>query len=614
LRRVFLLIADWIWSFAPPITLADITPWARGAMFQRDGAEPYALIALVLLHFGATALAVSGIIRLAPRPRELVSAALLVVAVWFAWVVSPRPPLPDIARQPVQAWAVVVGSLAAALLVRWAMSRRTGIPAGVAVALFPMCLISTAWPSLQDLACVLAPALRIHHGFPLSQIYLQYDLFPSLLALGWSKVGASPLGFSIVDGAGFYALLLGLFLLGQRLLARRWLAAHLLIALIIVRVYGVALEPNATPQVTPIRLDLWPLLLAATLAVGIEHWSVGALLGALCLFSRSMGTLYLGAYALALVGDFFARRRVPVGGVRPPPFWDDVKMSARRLAPAIAWIALAMLVGRLLFGGFGSDAVRIYRQLGVGMLRVRADSFYWWLLPLTGAAGWLAWARRGSLSGRRGETAILAVALMFASSLYFFGRSHEHNLINTSAPTLFVLFLAIDLAWPAPEDGARVLGWVFAVVPWCLVAICGYHYSGRLLQRLGAQGAILEGTRPVGPVFSYDVLPTLDCAALVGPAGDSNVYLFSKYDFWYYQGCGLVPQGFTQPLFLAILKTDVVAELNHLLDQGYKIVVPRSPGDWAPAFTEFLPGLSNPNVIETPQFRFYRRPVAVAKP
>ena len=317
LRQLFIWNEQWLWNRAPPLQLGDITPWVRGVVRVRDGAEPYALLAIVVAQLALTTLAMVWLARRSAVLQAVISGVLLLAVAGLSAVVPPRPPWFEVAAEPRRAIIVVLGALAATLAVGRSMRRRGGLSPWVAAALIPTCFVSTTLPSLLDVSCILAPAMRLASGFAPREVYLQYDLLPSLLAIGWTKLGGTSLGFTLVVGASFYALLIGLFLLARRLFTRGELAAPLLIALVVVRVYGVMIDANAAPQATPIRLDLWPILVAATLALGLRHWAVGAILGALFLFSRSMGTLYLGSYALALGGDWLAHRYGRAAAVRP---------------------------------------------------------------------------------------------------------------------------------------------------------------------------------------------------------------------------------------------------------------------------------------------------------
>jgi hypothetical protein len=407
-------------------------------------------------------------------------------------------------------------------------------------------------------------------------------------------------------------MLLGAFALGTRIFRRPALAAPMVVAIVLVRTYGTMVEVTALPQIAPIRLDLWLPLVAVVAVVGLQHTLTGLTMGLLIFFSRSMGTLFLAAYTMALAADFLARRRACPRAERLA-LGNDVRRALVRIAPSVALIALSLVAARIVFGTFGSSALAIYRQYGVGMLRIGRDSSYWWILPLSGALGWLTFDRRG-LDERRAQTALFAVTLMAVGSIYFFGRSHEHNLINIGASLLFCTFLALDLAGSHPAEGTALTRGALRAAPWLIVAACAYSYSGRVAEKMEAQVAIAKGRRPVPASVPTDFRPIIDCEEIANAAGDPRVYFFSANDYWYYQRCGYIPQGYLQPVSLAVLKKPLVADLNALLDAGYKVVVPHQSKDYAPAFHEFLSDLANPSVVETTHYSVYRKRVGPRAP
>jgi hypothetical protein len=605
LRALFFLLAPWLWHFALPIADADVVPWARWAMVDRDGAEAYGLVAIAIVQIIATGLGVLLLARLPARWAVVVVALLSAAAVRFASWLPPWPPLSAVSPNHLRALLVVVGSWLLAWLVVRSVDRGGRVSLFLAAVLIPICFVSTALPTLGDIACILSPALRIEHGVALSQVYLQYDLLPSLLAAAWDAAGATPLGFRFVCAAAYYAMLLGLFAIALRMFRHRWLAAPLVVSIVLVRLYAPWVDANSTPQVTPLRLDLWPLPLAAALAWGLRRWPAGLVVGLLCLFSRSVGTLYLGGYLLALGADFLARR-CAAEGERPASLVEDLRRSLRETAPSMAMVALALVASRMVFGSFGSDAVALYRRLGVGMLRVDPMSFYWWLLPLTGAAGWLAFSCRATRPPRVAEAAILAVALMVANSIYFFGRSHEHNLINTSACFLFCLFLSLDLAWPSSLAEPRLIRWAFGAAPWALLGVCAYGYSERVVGRLDAQRALVLAHSPPGGATP----PKIDCDEIKRAASDDRVFFLSSNDVWYYRQCGYTPRGYIQPVALNVLTKDLTGEIDEVLDSGAKVFVPRDGGDpCGQAWKEVLPRLSSLERGETANFFVFRRSV-----
>jgi hypothetical protein len=610
LRSLFFSASEWLWRFVLPFSNAEVTPWTRSTLIQRDGAEPYALLAMVFVEMAATAGGTWLLVRL-PAYGQAAAVAMLLAGSWATLrSVSLTPPMFQVTPDPDTAWRVVAVSLLIALSLRWSSGQGRKLPLALPLMLVVVCFVPTSLPSLLDLPCILSPALRMQHGIPLRDIYMQYDLLPSLLALAWHKLDGGPLVFSAVVGGGsFFVMLLGVFWLSGRLFSRPDWAVLLVTCLVLVRVYGVMMDASATPQVTPLRLELWLLLVAVTLSKGLQHWLVGLTLGLLFFFARSMGTLYLAAYGLALTGDFIARRLATVAAHRRP-FVTDLRGYARPLVAPLLLIAAAILGSRLIFGNFGSDAVALYRRLGVGMLRIGKGSFFWWILPLLGVLGCLAVIRARWLERRRAQATVFVVALVIANSLYFFGRSHEHNLVNLSTGFLLCLFLALDLASPAAEEHEPGLRRAFGVMPWLVVGYCAFFYSGRVLEKVGAQHALVARHQPLPPAVPSDFTPAIHCDEIGKAAGDGRVFFFSANDFFFYHQCGYVPQGYVQPVALAVMKRPLVQEMNRLLDEGYKIVVPQQSHDWGTFFPEFQDELAKPEMVATPHYQVFRRATA----
>jgi hypothetical protein len=605
LRGLFLACSVWLWSFAKDIDLGLVTPWARWAMKDRDGIEPYAMLAIVGLQWLLTALGVLVLARLPPRWRLAAVVALLAGVVRFALEVPLPPPLPKVDPLASSVLLLIAACVLAIGFVRWTMRGAKGVPWMLAAVLVPFCFVRVTLPNIIDLATILAPALQLHDGVAPSQVYMQYDLLPSLLALGWRSLGGDSLSFWIVLAAVFYATLLGLFVVGRRLFSRPGLVAPMLVAIVLVRCYAVWGDPFSAPQTGPVRLDLWVGLVAATLAVGLRHWLVGLLVACLCFFSRSVGILYLGAYFLALGADFVAERRDTPPATRAP-LQPALRALLVAVAPSLGLIAASFVASRLILGSFGSAAVSLYRELGVGMLRVDAKSFYWWLLPMTGAVGWLAFSRRGTRPPRRAQGAIFAVALVAANSVYFFGRSHEHNILNLSISLLFCAYLGLDLAWPAETDDSRITRWLFHAASLAIVVVPAYFYSGRALEKLGAQAALVDSNGPTPS--DGENIPDLHCDEIARASPDGRAYVFSGFDYWYYDRCHYVPRAYFQPLSLAILQQSLIDDVSRLVNEGYKVFVPSHPGDFASAdFSGLVRALPKLDMSETPHFTVYTR-------
>ena len=75
-------------------------------------------------------------------------------------------------------------------------------------------------------------------------------------------------------------------------------------ALVIVRLLAVYDDPSMILQATPLRLDLWLILLMVVYFKGAYHWATGLVIGLFLFFTRTFGIYYLASY-LELVSVLF---------------------------------------------------------------------------------------------------------------------------------------------------------------------------------------------------------------------------------------------------------------------------------------------------------------------
>ena len=603
LHAVFYYFAERIWASGENVPIDSITTWTRWAMNARDGAEPQVLLLLVLALVSLAVLGMGLIQRLPIRSRQMVVSACLAVAALFAWRHPPRAPMAQIDPDLLHVVAVALVILVGAVAMRWA-ARQPGVHMMLALFLVPVCFLAISFPDYTDLSCILAPALKLRLGFLPSQIYFQYDYLMPMLAVGWHWLGGDPYAFSFVTQLSLYLFLLGCFLLARRLFQCPRLAGSLLVALCAVRAYANLEGLDRVPQVTPLRIDLWILLLTPTLLFGLRHWSVGMAAAVVFFFARSFGMLYLGSYALAIAADLLAQRATQQAGI---PLWKEVTLRLRELAPPLLWIGAGLLASRLVGGGVVSDAVLMYRRLGIGMTRTSPDSFYWWIAPMLAATGWLAFSLWSRLSRKHAGAALFAVALGIGNSIYFFGRSNENNLLNISAVLLLCAFLGIDLAQLAWHGGPLWVNRTLKAAPWAVLAFIAFSYSGKLANNANIQTArVLRNLPPKHP----EDPGVIACAEVAAVAKDRRVFVFSSFDYWVYERCGYVPPGYVQPLLLLPLRNKLIEQANQLLDTGYKIVVPKADKTQGSSdfdFADIRPALGETELTETPHYLLYSR-------
>lgn len=578
-----------IWSMNQPVTYGDVMPMVRANLDQHDGIETYVLYVLMFVDLTLVALVAWLTERLKPTRFKwafwpVLLVAFFVVLIYFRRAIGFNPPLAE--RADWMRTYLVVGSVGLGLwlLTRFARWRSRLADTLIVLGLLPVCFVATEPISLIDYNYVFAPALRLIDHFRPSEIYFQYDLLLSLVAAGWMKLGLALKYFPVVAQASYYALFLGGFFLARRLFRDRRLAYGLLFALVLMKAYALMHDSALVFQVTPLRLDLWIILLAIAYERGIYSKWLGVTLGLLAVVHKAFGTIYAFSYVELLVVlcllDAFRQR----------PFWPGLRSGLKRQI-ALAWPNLAFIAGgwaasRLLLGSQALEAAASYQKIGIGFIQIYHQSFYWYVPIMLAMAFVLLLRQRLQLDERYFRAGLFLVLLAIGNSLYFFGRSHEHNIINIAAVLLFALFLLFDLAFADRGDAsASKFGRFLAVVvPLVAVLTIAFYYSGRIFEKWCAQAHYLKAGQGVFNL-PYETGPDV-IKAVTG--GNPKVYFLGDYDFSYYYAWGYVPQGRYQPFDTWVFKKDAWNFVQGLIEDGYYVVVPEAE---AKNQREFISGL-----------------------
>ena len=582
----YFLLAPWIWSQNIPFHPEDLTPWILDCTKEHDGVEIYALYLLSLVNLAGAA-AVSGLLsRLkgAVGRRSLLItclalSALLCAAVGFtppmnSFLATPRP---LVIRQSLE---LVLAAFPLLALLLYLQRRKE--PWGVALAallLAPACFLASSPVSWTDYAYIFAPALRLVNGAALCDIYFQYDFYLSALAAGWMKLGWPLSRFQILGQASYYLAILGVFVFASRIFRKKGLAVFLLAALVLGRLYASPWDVTSCFQVTPLRLDLWLPLLVLVYCLGPFHRGAPLLCGVLLLAHRTFGIIYSAAYLQLLLTlcalEYFDD---PEKG----PWWPSlVKYGRRFLAPG-AIMAACWASGYLLFrNGAFPDYSGYYQKIGIGFIRIAPDSFYWYVPAIMGATVILLFRLRHTVPPAYLATGYLLTFCAIGNSIYFFGRSHEHNILNIAIVLLFLCFFLLDLIDRALQVGAGGRSTPsFAqrdgalCAAGALVVVIIVSYSGNIAGKLQAQYHGRSTDVVAGQVDPSALPGFYDYLAQVREAtgNSAKVYFVGGDDFALYYYGGYQPTGYCNPFQTWIFTGEMNRFLQGLLDRGYFLV------------------------------------------
>jgi hypothetical protein len=433
----FRLLAPWLHAANPPPDPGNLTPWLVNFATEYDGLEVPGLSALFALYLAGT----WSLARYFPSPRWLcpnagrirvTSAILIVIALPAVYILLATRSWNFMPLGP-RAWKIHLGllglALAAWLFQRWHSAQRQ--PARIAsfwiawgILGFALVLISPA-PSAYDYGFFLGPAAKLLQGEALGSFYRQYGLGQTLLFAAMMKAKLPLTAMQAWLGVALAGWVFMYHRLALRLFAHRALAHLFLAGLLMVRVGGFRFPTFDAPQTSPLRLDLWVPLLLVWSRFGFASMATSLAFAGAYLCDDLFGALFAGLYAACLIGGYAAGR--------PSLRTLGLPGLLLRLAPLAAVAAFYLHVQ----GSPLSPAGSLYKNLQLGFLPVDPASLFWPFACIAGLSLALV------ASGDR-PLALFLFAVAWVQFTYFFGRSHENNLMSLSGSIVLIAFLGLD--------------------------------------------------------------------------------------------------------------------------------------------------------------------------
>jgi hypothetical protein len=614
LYLLFFHYADYIRSFNIKFPHEEFIPPARAASYEYDGIEGYTLYALMFVNILLAFIFVKLVSRIKNRMAHLALFLILalVAAAYFVRI-GFIPSMSNLGGNENRNPFVMIVTLIVTGLV-WLAYKKLNEKLFLlllGVLLIPVCFIATSAISIFDFSFILSPALRLVDGNPLSDIYFQYDLFLSLLAAAWMKLNIDLNLFQILGQLSFFLLFIGVFIFSKRFFTNKSLPVLLLISLLIVRYYAIMHEPVAIFQVTPLRLELWVILLLLVFYKGAYHWINAVVIGLLLMFHKNFGLIWLLSYyqlifALFVIDfvDAMSKRKSEQAAVATF-FKKQLSLNFKNVL-IIAGFVIASII---MFKGFIPKSALLYQQIGVGMIQILPQSFYWYFPIVLSLCFVLLIKYKNFISTQYFQTGLFIVFVTIGNSIYFFGRSHEHNVLNIATSLLLTVFLMFDLlskgqaavetsskpkakkANQEPDQSQKLLKFkttIVSALPFLIVAGAAFYYSDTMGRKVKTQYKNLKKGE-----FIYPLERPTDFASIKKITNNSDSVYFLNYqdDFMYYYYGHYKPVGYFSPCATWILKTDLLHFVQGLLDKHYYVVTAD-----VPRIAELLPNLHYNNV------------------
>jgi hypothetical protein len=287
----------------------------------------------------------------------------------------------------------------------------------------------------------------------------------------------------------------------------------------------------------PMRLDMWVLAMLAVDRWGLRSLKTACAFALWYLFDSTFGFLGAGAYGFALAVQTLQAR--------------PLRLPWHQLVP----LAAVALWQRWVFGSFISPAAAHYMRVQLGFLPISPVSLFWPIALL------LAWATAVFVlhkEARASRLGLMLCLLAVAQLTYFFGRSHDHNLLNVAAVWVFPVFLAIDQCGPWLRARAAVGTAIIAIF-----AVMGARQWDEKLARakdLVSRGIVLEEHSVEKIIEGYR------------PIATPNLMLLVFGDAYFNYRLGLPQRGFFSPFDTNIFLDDTARFLDEELRKGTRML------------------------------------------
>lgn len=566
LYKIFLHFSVEIWSVMnAPIKINEMALCIRGLYNDRDGIEGYVLYSMMFLNIGLTYAAYKLINRIKNEKLNYTALGLMTALTIFYFIIVGFFPPNVFPKVPSSHFVLPeIFTICLIVFLNFIDSRFNHYSTWIfAILLLPICFVAYEQVSTFDYAFTLAPAMRLIQGVPIHAIYFQYDLLISLIAALWLKLGLKPYDLQIIGMISAFAFLLGMYIFSKQYFLEKKLSIYFFALLLLVRYFGLYAEISTEFQMTPLRLDLWLILLFVAYKKGVHHYSTGITLGLLYIFHRNFGFIYCIAY-FELIGILFALDVIKEG------FRISIKKHLLLNWKSLTIIGVSIIISAILFHGFLPESALHYQFIGIGMMKISPYSFYWYMPILYSMAFTLLLILRKQLSLHYFNIGLFIIFIAIGNSLYFFGRSHENNIIKTSANYILVFFLVLDLIQNLMENSTKFIRFrnIFLIALLLTQAL----FAGQLIkEKITIKAWTIFKRKPYIQTIKRPEIIDIEKIHRLTKNSDKVYFLDIDHDVeWnYYAGYKLV--GYYQPCAAWVVEKERIQFLQKLLDENYYI-------------------------------------------
>lgn len=567
---LFYAFAPYFWSLNTVLPIDNFTHLVKHEIYDKDGIESFVLYCFAFLSILLTYILS---LKISSSINKFVLSVLFILSVLFVNLIGFHPPLLDVNKSVFElTLVVVIISLMSLILTYLFTFNKRFFYFSVVIILILVCFRSIGEISLLDNSIILLPAIQLLQGDSLSEIYFQYDLFLSLIALFFLKFH---INFDLIQfpfQLSYFIFFIGLIFFFNKFFFIKKNSIYLFLIILIVKFYSYSHEPTYAFGQTPLRIDLWIIPLLLSFFFGIRHWSVAFALALFLIFHKNLGIIYLVAYLQLL----FIRFLLDFKEFNLNSVLNNLKFHLKKNNFVLLIILSGFIVSVFLFKGFVPKSAVLFSSLGINFLKMPIDSFYWFIFPLNAIVFVLLVRNIKFISTNYFNTSIFIILLSIGNSMYFFGRSHDSQFIQILVLPIITFFILIDLLFKLKIIQSSKMN---SLITFSFLILTSFIYSDNIYGKGKKQIDNYKKKRFIYSITSQPKKKDFQMIKSITNNSSKVAFVFcgtkrSTDDFLFYWKGGYALNG--KPLMLEVFAKDQISRIDNLTSKGYYVVTSTS--------------------------------------
>lgn len=549
---LFVVSFDFVHHFYPPVDPEKLIWWHQQFLF-RDGIETWVMLGGMVLYLLTAYNLGKKVAQMKVFSYTAIQLPLLIIAVAVLGSIRSTS---FALLAPLQSILLVVLLMAFLFLsYRLHLSRYASVWHLVTVIVLfvsfgGVAILGLQIPSIYDYGYYIGPALKLAQGESFSSFLMQYSLLGVYLFKGMMAFHLKIYQMQVVLATILVAWFGLYFLLARALIREKMLIFLFMLNLVVFRYFAVFHDPVLLPAVLPLRLDLWVPLVLIAHRFGFFSLLTASSFALAYVLDNTFGFIYTVIYGLFLVVRVvFASERV---------------FALKKVGLLFVPLGLSVGFQLITFGSLTNPAGALYQKLQLGFMPIDPRSLFFFILAILPFCVYVL-----SLEKDRTRKTILffVMGLLSVQFVYFFGRSHENNLLNISGMWLFALFLALSQFAKLfrKERLSVLLGCVLLV---CAVLLFAEPTKVKLMRAFArlVSGQYLEVSK-----LEQTIDKNPDLFALY-PKGQ-KIFVVSQFDAYINYRYGFKQVGYFTPFPFNLYVDDTVDLLLSVVKEGYRVVM-----------------------------------------